>query len=465
MSEPSMNTRYHGLDLLRAGMMLLGIVVHVSISYLIRLDGGPPVPWPYTDPDHSHVAAALVTFIHMFRMPAFFLIAGFFAGLLIAQRGRSEFLSNRFMRILVPLVVGWMLLWPLTMIIGLFGITLNDVPAGQRSLMTVVEQVGQRFSLNSMTSQHLGLPQSPVLAIIETARQIQSAPPREAEQTDLLHLWFLHHLFLYCLLTAPIAWFLARPAGRARRRMQRIVKEITTGRLRWWRIPLLGTFTFILLLQSRDGTGIDTRAGFVPDPLLFVTYLFFFLIGWVFYTHRDLIGEIKIGAWYRTIAGTGLLFGAMAFTVAHVLLSVDATSTSIPTDTRNALRAASFVASQLLQAFGFWLFVLGIIGLAERALQRANPWVRYLVDASYWIYLAHLPLAMLLPTLMHETRMPGILKMAIAMVLVTIPLVVTYHFLVRATFIGRLLNGRTYDRTPPWRKLEKCGSSRTDTGA
>ena len=452
MSEPTMNTRYHGLDLLRAGMMLLGIVVHVSISYLIRIDGGPPVPWPYVDPDHSHLAAALVSFIHMFRMPAFFLIAGFFAGLLIAQRGRSEFLTNRFMRLLVPLVIGWILLWPLTMIIGLFGMTLNDVPAGQRSLMAVVDQVGERFALNSITSHHIGQPQSSVIAIIESARQIQSIPPREAEHTDLLHLWFLHHLFLYCVLTIPIAWFLARPAGSIRTKVQRLVREVTIGRLRWLRIPLLGSLTFVLLLQSRDGTGIDTRAGFIPDPLLFIIYLFFFLIGWVFYAHRELIGEIKTGAWYRTIGGTCLLLGAMTFTIVHVLLGVDPTTSAMPPEFRGTLRGTSFIASQLLQSFGFWLFVLGIIGLAERAFQNASPLVRYLVDASYWIYLAHLPLAMLLPTLMHDTRMPGILKMTISIILVTIPLLVTYHFFVRATVIGRLLNGRKYHRALPWRK-------------
>jgi glucan biosynthesis protein C len=337
------------------------------------------------------------------------------------------------------------------MLVSLFGITMNDFPAGQRTFSTVLERIGEQLAVSRALSSHLPEPQHSVLSILDMARSIQAEPPRRAEHTDLLHLWFLHHLILYCVLSLPIAWLLARRPGNTRAALQRLVRKITTGNMRWLRIPLLGAFTFALLLQSRDGTGIDTRAGFIPDLTVFVTYLFFFMVGWIFYAHRELIGEIKSGAWLRTSAGTLLLLGAMTLSFAHIFLTAEDNTPALNQETRNALREWSLVASQFLQAYGFWLFVLGIIGLAERAFQEANPVVRYLVDASYWIYLAHLPLAMLLPILMHDTRMPGVLKLSISLVLVTIPLLVTYHFFVRATFIGRLLNGRRYDRRLPWK--------------
>ncbi len=452
MPDTKQNTRYHGLDLLRAAMMLLGIVVHVSISYLVRVDGGPPVPWPYADPDHTHVAAFLISFIHMFRMPAFFLIAGFFAGLLIDQRGRNDFFSNRFMRILVPLVIGWIILWPLTMLVSLFGITVNDFPEGQRDVSSVLQRLGEQIAISKALISHVPEPHQSPLSLLDTARTIQAAPPRNLQNTDLLHLWFLHHLFLYCVLSLPVAWLLARRPGNLRTSLQAFVRRLVTGNLRWLRIPILGAFTFVLLLQSRDGTGIDTRAGFIPDLTVFITYLFFFMIGWVLYAHRDLIGEIQSGAWTRTIVGTLLLLGAMLLSFVSIIFGLETDTPALNPEIRDTIRSWSRIASQLLQAYGFWFFVLGIIGLAERAFQKANPLVRYLVDASYWIYLAHLPLAMFLPILLHDVRMPGILKMCISLVLVTIPLIVTYHFLVRATFIGRLLNGRRYERRLPWKR-------------
>ena len=143
MTPQSDNPRYHGLDFLRAGMMLLGIVLHVSVSYIVRVEGAPPVPWPYADPDQTHAAFLLTGFIHLFRMPGFFLLAGFFAGLLIDKRGRRAFFGNRVMRILVPLLIGWVVLWPLTMLVESLG--------AKRGTITVTQGgVPIRFRLSEL---------------------------------------------------------------------------------------------------------------------------------------------------------------------------------------------------------------------------------------------------------------------------------------------------------------------------
>ena len=50
---------------------------------------------------------------HIFRMSLFFFIAGFFGRLLYHKLGARGFWTNRAMRILVPLIVGWVILMPL----------------------------------------------------------------------------------------------------------------------------------------------------------------------------------------------------------------------------------------------------------------------------------------------------------------------------------------------------------------
>lgn len=401
-------------------MMLLGIVLHVAISYVVRVDGVPH-PWPYSDPDQTHAAFLLISFIHMFRMPAFFVLAGFFAGLLIDQRGRRAFLGNRFLRILLPLVVGWLILWPLTMIAAMVGVGMTELAPRDRTLSSAVGLLTEMLSTGS----------------------------EQVRFMDMLHLWFLHYLFLFCLLSLPLAWYLARPPGMTGRVARSVLAALATGRARWFRIPVLAVVTFLFLIQSRDGTGIDTRTDVIPDPLVFTTYLFFFLVGWVMYCHRELLGDLESHGWLRTIAG-GLLLGAALFlSVVHIVIVSGALEGELAPELVEILGASAFGGSQLAQSFGFWLFVFGIMGLAQRWLKEANPVVRYLVDASYWIYLAHLPLSMFLPAIMHDLMLPGLLKMTLAIVLVTIPLLVTYHFLVRATFIGRFLNGRRYERRLP----------------
>ena len=68
--------RYYGLDALRGGMMLLGIVLHGSMFYLTTPPPSIPIP---TDRNNAQVFDLIFEFIHSFRMPTFFVVAGFFA--------------------------------------------------------------------------------------------------------------------------------------------------------------------------------------------------------------------------------------------------------------------------------------------------------------------------------------------------------------------------------------------------
>lgn len=92
--------RYHAMDSLRAAMMLLGIVLHAGLSYTHM----PRSPiWPFRDARSSVVCDAVMMASGLFRMPVFFMVAGFFAALIHQRRGGRGLLANRARRILVPL--------------------------------------------------------------------------------------------------------------------------------------------------------------------------------------------------------------------------------------------------------------------------------------------------------------------------------------------------------------------------
>ena len=102
-----MNERRHDLDALRAGAMLLGIVLHAALAYT-----GIPI-WPTVD-DAWPPFMAINNIIHGFRMPLFFLLSGFFTAMLWKRRGLGGLLIHRVKRILLPLVVGMFTIIPLT---------------------------------------------------------------------------------------------------------------------------------------------------------------------------------------------------------------------------------------------------------------------------------------------------------------------------------------------------------------
>lgn len=103
--------RYHALDALRATMMLLGLVLHAAVSNTARPLGAA---WPYHDPHTSPWFDLVVFMIHLFRMPVFFVVAGFFGALLYERDGARGRAQNRLRRVLAPLAMGWVVLYPLT---------------------------------------------------------------------------------------------------------------------------------------------------------------------------------------------------------------------------------------------------------------------------------------------------------------------------------------------------------------
>ena len=104
------NERVYALDALRGIMMLLGLVLHAASSYSSKSEWGT---WRSKDPDNNFPFLVLVEYIHAFRMPVFFVAAGFFGALLFYKKGPKALLKNRWQRIVLPFIAGVLIIWPL----------------------------------------------------------------------------------------------------------------------------------------------------------------------------------------------------------------------------------------------------------------------------------------------------------------------------------------------------------------
>ena len=88
------------MDALRGIAMWLGVVLHSVISY----QKNPRAGWPL-DNSSSIVMDFIYEYLHAFRMPLFFLVAGFFAHFLYKKIGMKPFIIHRAKRILVPFIL------------------------------------------------------------------------------------------------------------------------------------------------------------------------------------------------------------------------------------------------------------------------------------------------------------------------------------------------------------------------
>ncbi|SFM85304.1 Acyltransferase family protein [Algoriella xinjiangensis] len=97
--------RLVGLDLLRAILMLIGPIYH--ISYLFETNSN-------LINTNNNFIYDLFSITHPFRMEVFFLLSGFFASFLIEQKGITFFKKNRVQKIYIPLLFSILIILPIT---------------------------------------------------------------------------------------------------------------------------------------------------------------------------------------------------------------------------------------------------------------------------------------------------------------------------------------------------------------
>ncbi len=87
------------------------------------------------------------------------------------------------------------------------------------------------------------------------------------------------------------------------------------------------------------------------------------------------------------------------------------------------------------------MMTFGLMGLFRHFFSAENKRLRYMSDASYWLYLMHLPFVILLQIFTASLPLPAWLKIVLVTGVVTGVLLATYQWFVRYTFIGKILNG------------------------
>jgi glucan biosynthesis protein C len=370
--------RYHALDSLRAAMMFLGIYLHAVVAY------SPNGGWPWKQAEQTRVLDWSISIIHVFRMPIFYAMAGLFTALLIARYGRRGAAWNRFMRIAVPFVVGWIIVWPLVMLLAGTGHYSFD------------------FALRGFAS---GL----VFKYIHP-----------------LHLWFLEYLLVLYALAAIVVALVPLMLSQA----------VRQGVLNGFRAIVRSPLAPLLLAVPSFGAQllmpnpwIEDPPGFVPVFRIVAVYAIPFAFGWLLFRNADLLDVIAKRAW---------LYAALAV-VASVAYRL---SYFVPLN-----YIVAFYLIRALHALAMWLLILGVTGLFLRYLGGHSIYRRYLCDSSYFLYIAHMPVLLAFQLLLRDMPLPPLAKMVVALVGTVAVLLPVYRYAVRPSFVGAVLNGRRYPPT------------------
>ena len=180
------------------------------------------------------------------------------------------------------------------------------------------------------------------------------------------------------------------------------------------------TWSWLALINE---TWVVTSIGFVPDIETFGFYFLFYGFGWVLFKNKELLPTFKKHGWFFTV------LGFLTMTLNLIL------TPSLPDATIMMFNAASV-----------WLFVFGITGLFVRHANKKSSFLRYISDASYWVYLIHFSLVAVLPGIAVDWECSVFVKFMFVFCTSTALCFLSYTAFVRSTFIGVFLNGRRYPR-------------------
>jgi len=225
------------------------------------------------------------------------------------------------------------------------------------------------------------------------------------------HLWFLWFLCWMIGGFAAIVTLVARMPAAWRHRL--------FARPTAWLPVVLCTSFFARSFTGSLGPSIgpDTSTGIFPMPHVLFGYSAFFMFGILWHeTGR----EMPPGARFWK---TGLILSVFVF---------------LPASMFTLERP---VINTLAQIGTTWCATLGSIGLCRCLPNRPIRAVRYLSEASYFVYLLHLPLIIWLQGVIRTWAIPTVPKFVGLNLAVLVILLIIFEIAVRGRWLGRILNG------------------------
>lgn len=374
--------RLYYMDAARSILILLGVILHAANIY------DPDGTWLV----HDHgwwLLGWLSSLIHLFRMPAFFIISGFFCAYTLPKYTPAGFLRIRLLRLALPFVT--------------VAATLN---------------LAQVFVSQSIHRPGV----EPLPAPLPAWFWLSSG--------WVYHLWFLLDLMIYFVVVYAVV---ATPAVHTA--LRRLADQVEL-RLR----PRTVTWLAMIVLPALALVGLDVMAWLIPalshpfgwlgDPVTFLYYAVFFVTG-------ILLCRFHVLSTLLMRPSVGLM------AMSAVLVAI------VPWMAEPGAGLVAKAGARFGHALGVMLLCQWTLLFFKSVANRPSRVYRYLADASYSIYLLHHLCVVLLGIALLSVALPPAVKFIIVTAVTVVVTLVAHHYAVlRVPLLRLLLNGKRAEPGP-----------------
>lgn len=396
--------RLYYMDFLRALAVTLGLMMHSLLAYVTP----DFYPW-YTWQPPGHVTAnAIVLGIHIFYMPLFFLIAGFFSCQQYQKYGLNYLLSNRAKRIGIPFLILMLLLLPNHT---------DDMLRGFYSQILI---------------QHHTITQQSETLILLKQKIVQSFFSKDFWQyyNNCTSYWFLYYLLAFYAVIAIVVslWRLLSKvlSDITQKTIHTVYHKVITN-------PFIIAFILFYFMSFSFSWVLEVSYSFIPELFIICFYAIFYFIGWGMKQYACIEDCVKNCVFKFVIA-------SVIFYPSYLLLWQH------HNDFGNPHYAVLKFIALIFYVLMIVCWIYGSIGIAIRYLNWKNNVIRYVADASYWLYIAQIPLISLLQMYLLDKSWPDTSKAIMVFLSSFIILMILYRIMVRHTWIGQMLNGTRHEK-------------------
>lgn len=398
--------RLPALDNLRTFLALLGFPLHAvfflagSFFPLHAVSDGNLAQYTQEMSGPTKLYFLSVCYIHVFRMGAFFLLAGFFARSIYHKYGRKKFILDRMYKIGLPFLVCQF--WAVSLYSIFFGV--------YHFFPSIFPEVVHGF----------------------LAQLYAAGGGFWGRVNSLSFVWFLYFLTWFYTLTF-IVLYLKRHSPLLLcflRKTEGYFFALFSSR---WCCITVGLFCGALLSQQADFDDVFGKITFLP-PLGFISaYGVWYILGWWLWGHQDKFTQFFARCGLKLVLSI-VIYSLSLYWYFHFA---------------NKNNFSASIVGVLLYQLSQSYAVIALFGMAWRYVSKPSRLLRYISGASYWLYLVQIPVGLLLMPLMmffniDDMHNHFIIFSLEASVLCFVIALLSYHLFVRRTWLSSIFGGKNH---------------------
>ena len=369
-------TRLYFLDWVRVFAFGLLILFHCAMPFVT-------IPWEIKNEEQSLLLTRIIYWLHQWRLPLLFFIAGVGTHFSLQKRRGLRFLGERFVRLFIPLMFAM--------------------------LFTIPFQVYFEYMQKGRIA----------MSYAEFYPSVWDFVPYPDGSLTWSHLWFVVYLFVFTILLFPV--FMVMETQIVQRWKLKLDKYFKSPWIIFALVGVLIYYYFSLYIRWPE------QMGLLDDWFLFLFSMTLFFYGFFLSNLPSFWDTCEKYRWY---------FLGIAMICIIGLFVEYWWPLSFPKKQDGFLYAYG-----IFNSIHIWMIILSALGFAKHHLNFSDSFLKYFSPAVYPFYILHQTIIVISGYYVVQWPLPIILKFLILALICFVSVFTLYHFVIRNFMITRILYG------------------------